>query len=72
MSMAAWCSRNAAAFTHPPSLLRVELTKERRNLLTLSDRGKSENRLPVITILAPVIVLGYTITGQKNFLRSFV
>ena len=72
MSMAAGYSRNAAAFTRPSPLLRVELTTENRNFRPVSDRGGSENRLPVITILAPEIRLWLHHHRTKNLLRFFV
>ena len=48
MSMAAWYSRNAAAFTRPSPPLRVELTTEHRNFRPVSDRRDTPTplRLP--------------------------
>ena len=53
MSMAAWYSRNAAAFTRPSPLLRVELTMENRNFRPVSNRCDT---------LTPLRLLGGKVT----------
>ena len=53
MSIAAGYFRNAAAFTRPSPLLRVELTMENRNFRPVSDRGIPPTHIDQVTPSPP-------------------